>query len=143
MSDDDIDYIKESESYRSSSLLFNEQQYLQNPEKDATVIAMEQPPIVITVGMTEYETKNEPHFALNDGRHRWLAALIYDAKKIRARVIVYLDETATGVLELGLYKVIIRNENQHKFIERANAAYLKDHRIPPDRSSRIVGTEAY
>ncbi len=86
LSDRSLDYIRDPESYRPSSLRAAEAVYKRG--KDATEVALAQPPIKLEATADQ--------LSLADGRHRWLAARLHEAEEIRASVR-YFDEDGDEV----------------------------------------------
>lgn len=119
--DADLDYIRDAQSYRASTLNALAETYRQT---DATVAALSQPPITIDVwpdGLT-----------LRDGRHRWLMARLEGASSIKA-TFRELDEFG-DVVNVTEKIIAVPNEGRGPLRGLFNRIFDKDGLpLPSDR----------
>lgn len=139
--DADLFYLKDHRSFRAGSLRYNEEQYLKQPDRDPTEVALEQPPIRFRTAVVDGVTKDTE---LEDGRHRWHAARMYGARKIRVHVI--MDRTVRGrsyQVDLGIQEIEIEDDGTRTIRDEsgkmvdlttfANKVYKKDREKLPNR----------
>jgi hypothetical protein len=114
ISDSDVEYIKDPHSFRSVSLELAEKPYLEGI--DPNIVSTSIDPILIQIGHGK--------LFLVDGRHRWLAARLYGADKIAAK-IEELDDQG-NVIDEWAGELIIKDKPNESLFQTAEYIRSKE-----------------